>query len=159
MSVIFQEEKIGELTSQLKSALKNNSTIEHSTLFSRLKWNKDFIFDFNNNISFGDKANVALEQLKEDYAVEWVERRMWEILIGNLTTYSLQYAKEKIGSFYDYVDAIDKAEPKAFQAKECAKMISAIDYNLSSNDGNRFISQKNEEFITMLKDWLPKAIY
>lgn len=159
MSVIFEQEYINKLTRQLKYALKHNRELNYSTLMSCLKRNKDFIFDFEHNLYLDNKDEKSREELKVEYATEWLERRMWEILIANLTSYSLQYAKEKIGSFYDYVKTVKDTEPRPFEAQECSRMLSSINYNLSTNDGNRFLSQKNENFIQMLKEWLPEEKY
>ena len=152
MSVILEKKYIGELTSQLLDALKNKEKSNGITLSRVLDNHKDFIFDFHYVYSL--KINSNIDDCRENYKSEWVERRMWEILIGNITVYSLQYQDYKINSFYDHVEIVSKAKCKPFDSSSCFEMIQGIDYNLSTNDGNRFISEKNEKFIQMLEAWL-----
>lgn len=124
MSVIlFNEDEVDRLTSGL---------LDCETVLSGL--------DFSPEYAIWEKRELQFEPKKPilDIKKEFIRRIMWYVYVANKTAYSLQYQENP-----DYFNGRNgEPQPLSIKITELWTAIHSLNYNLYTNDGNKFIEEK-----------------
>ena len=85
---------------------------------------------------------------------ELIERCFWYLFISNQICYSLQYREP--------IDIFNQPEPvksyKSFTTEELLKRLNSLNYNIYTNDGNKFIEPDFYELFEIIRDSLKDSI-
>ena len=146
MSVIFEKTKIVKVAEQLTGLIESGAEWGYMPLFRVLEDSGDYC-----------KRRLRDEGEIKDFNLGYVGRFCWYLLIANATAYSLQYPKDFI-NYHEHDEWLEEVKPVIFNAKELLQDLKMIDYNLSTNDGNRFLAKEWEDLLDRLIRWLESGL-
>lgn len=121
MSVIaFEEALFDNCSHTIKHISKLKTSILYSEMY-RLKRTEPY-------------ANKDQDEL----IAEIVDRLFWYLMVCNRVVYQLQYQDTKV----NIIEHEEETKLKTYTLKELDEKLSSIDYNLTTNDGNRIVPEK-----------------
>jgi len=126
MSVIAKEKK--EIEVIIKSM--QESPVVHRAL--------DYSKDFSHYQLRAFRKPTNTEEL-DNFKRDYLGRLAWYLWVANKTAYALQY-REEPGFFDESLDS-EKAKP-IHKEKDLLIELESLDYNIFTNDGNKFIADE-----------------